>query len=96
MEGQEGEPRRLQALEGDWTVARAAELHGLAQEWAAESTVLSLDCSRLGRIDLSFLQVILALKRALAAKGGALLLISPAGTLEAALAATGLAEELLA
>ncbi len=77
-------------------MARAAEFRGLARQWAAESSVLALECSQLGRVDLSFLQVLLALKRALAAKGGALVLVTPAETLEAALAATGLAEELLA
>lgn len=96
MAGLQGGPRRVEALAGDWTVARAAELHALARTWAAESSVIALDCSQVGRIDLSFLQLLLALKRTLAAKGGALHLVALTNTVETALATTGLDEELLA
>lgn len=95
MGGDGSEGKQTASLTGDWTVARAGELHDLARSLAAGGNVVELECSEVGRVDLSALQVLLALSRSLAAKGGGLKLAAPSATLTNALALTGFDAELL-
>jgi anti-anti-sigma factor len=56
------------ALAGDWTIYRAAELHALLRE-RIDGGVEQLDLSGIGDFDSSGLQLLLAARRSAAAAG---------------------------
>lgn len=82
-------------LEGAWTVARAAELHERARSWADADADVVIACEALDKIDGATLQLLVALRRALAARGHSLHLDGLAAPLAELIALSGLAGELL-
>jgi anti-anti-sigma regulatory factor len=84
------------ALRGAWTVARGGELLTLARAWDAAAKDCTLDCQELERLDTSALQILIAARRALAARGFRLALSNIPENVGKQLRLAGLAEELLA
>jgi ABC-type transporter Mla MlaB component len=77
------------ALAGDWTIDRAAELHALLRE-RIDGGAERLDLSGIGEFDSSGLQLLLAARRSAAAAGRALRLAGAPEPVRALCATYGL------
>jgi len=84
------------ALRGAWTVARGPELLELARSWDASSEDMEVDCAALERLDTAAFQVLIAVRRAFAARGFTLSLTNMPENIEKHLRLAGLEQELLA
>lgn len=78
-------------LTGDLTVRRSAELHAALTAAVGRVRHLVLDCRDAERVDLSFLQLVIAARAALRAQGGDLTLAAPAAAVTEAACRAGLA-----
>lgn len=78
-------------LVGDLTVRQAAALHARLIEALAGARHLMLDCAAAERVDLTFLQLVLAARANARAQGGDLTLSSPSSAVTEAACRAGLA-----
>lgn len=67
--GQDQDHRTLE-LAGDINVFLAAELHRCCLQISAGASGVAIDCSQVASFDIAALQIMVALKDALAARGG--------------------------
>jgi anti-anti-sigma regulatory factor len=81
-------------LAGRFTPARGAELLASARTWAAGDGDVCVECAELERLDVVSLQILLALKRDLDARGRRLRLQGVSDAVIAVLTLAGLGEEL--
>lgn len=84
------------ALRGAWTVARGPELLEIARSWDASNHDMTVDCTELERVDTSALQVLVAVRRAFAARGCTLSLANIRENVEKQVQLAGLEQELFA
>lgn len=78
-------------LTGDLTVRRSAELHAALAQAIGRARHVLLDCRDAERVDLSFLQLVLATRAAARAQEGDLVLAPPAAAVTEAACRAGLA-----
>lgn len=79
-------------LSGEWSVGRAAELLALAKGWIATGNDVTLDCSRLERLDLAAIQIVLAARRKSVSNGHAFRLDGLPSNVADTIRFTGLSE----
>lgn len=78
-------------LTGDLTVRRSAELHAALAQAVGRARHVALDCRGAERVDLSFLQLVLAAREAARAQQGDLILAPAAPAVSEAACRAGLA-----
>jgi ABC-type transporter Mla MlaB component len=69
---------KIVELSGPRTLRNTEQTHSLLAEALSQSSCISVDCSNIPEIDLSFVQLVLAARRAAAESGKSLTLAGPA------------------
>jgi anti-anti-sigma factor len=91
--GQRQDHRTL-ALAGDINVFMAADLHRNSLEASQGASIVTLDCHQLLSLDIAALQILVALKDAMAAQGGSLQIAGLSKEVAGTVRLAGLADRL--